>query len=168
MTDSPLFRVLVRGGIISPADLLKVLDASEDAGNRFIMFGSRQEIFFPLIRGVDPEAVELTLRETDLDFLRTRFSRLHDPHQPSNVVSSYVALNVMDTTWWAKGDVYHYLLAGFDYEPRLKINIVDPLQSLVPLFTGNLHFVASREEYHWHLYMRLEDGSGRAPSGGPA
>jgi rubredoxin len=161
MTDFPLFRVLVRGGIISPADLLKVMDASEAAGNRYIMFGSRQEIFFPLTKDVDPEAVELTLLETDLGFLKTQWSRLNDAQQPRNVVSSYVALNVMDTTWWAKGDVYHYLLAGFDYQPKLKISIVDPLQSLVPLFTGNLHFVASQEEYHWHLYTRLPGFSAR-------
>ena len=161
MKDSPLFRVLVKGGIISPADLLKVMDASEAAGNGFIMFGSRQEIFFPLNKGVDPEPVELTLGETDLDFLKTRWSLLHNSPQPSNIVSSYAALNVTDTTWWAKGDVYHYLLAGLDYQPKLKISIVDPLQSLVPLFTGNLHFVASKEEYHWHLYLRLADPSGR-------
>jgi rubredoxin len=71
-----------------------------------------------------------------------------------NIVSSYVAVNIVETTNWVKEDTYHFVIDNFDYKPRLKINIVDPLQSLVPLFTGELNFIASKEENYWYLYIR--------------
>jgi hypothetical protein len=37
----------------------------------------------------------------------------------------------------------------------LKINIVDPLQNLVPLFTGELNFIASTYPAYWYLYVHF-------------
>ena len=50
---------------------------------------------------------------------------------------------------------YLYILEQFNHQPRLKINIVDPKQRLVPLFTGHLNFIASELEDYWYLYLRL-------------
>ena len=44
-----------------------------------------------------------------------------------------LAVNVVETTNWVKEDTYHVIIDNFDYMPRLKINIVDPVQSIVPL-----------------------------------
>src|SRR5512138_3620007 len=44
---SDLIRAFVRGGILSPADLLKIIGISRSLGNRYILFGSRQDIMFP-------------------------------------------------------------------------------------------------------------------------
>ncbi len=71
-----------------------------------------------------------------------------------NIVSSYVAVNVVETTHWVKEDTYNVIIDNFEYKPRLKINIVDPLQSLVPLITGELNFIASKDENYWYLYIR--------------
>src|SRR5690606_36412537 len=71
-----------------------------------------------------------------------------------NIVSSYVAVNISETTNWVKEDTYHFVIDNFDFKPKIKINIVDPLQSIVPLLTGEVNFIASREENYWYLYIR--------------
>jgi rubredoxin len=71
-----------------------------------------------------------------------------------NIVTSYVAVNIVETTSWVKEDTYNVIIDSFDYNPKLKINIVDPAQSIVPLFTGELNFVASKEDNYWYLYIR--------------
>jgi rubredoxin len=154
----PLLRVFVKGGVISPADLLKIMDASARAGNTFIMFGSRQDILFPTLEA-DKEAIRDTLETTELEYNFTDSDQLKIPVQLNNIVSSYVAVNIIDTTWWLKEDVYHYVLDSFDYQPQLKVNIIDPLQSLVPLFTGHLNFIASKKEHYWYLYIKQEDNN---------
>ncbi len=160
MTPTSLLRVFAKGGVISPADLLRTMEASSVAGNRFVMFSSRQDILFPA-DGAGAAAAEELLRQGELDFFRTSRDGLKDPLQPRNIVSSYASVNVMDTTWWLKEAVYQQTLANFEGPPRLKVNIVDPVQSLVPLFGGHIHFIASREEHHWHLYLRAGDLSER-------
>jgi len=156
MIPPSLLRVFAKGGVISPADLLRTMDASSAAGNRFVMFSSRQDILFPVDESGAPAAEEI-LHQGGLDFFRTSREALSDPEQPRNIVSSYASVNVMDTTWWLKEAVYQQTLANFEGQPRLKVNIVDPVQSLVPLFGGHVHFIASREEHHWHLYLREGD-----------
>src|SRR5690606_9303943 len=53
-------------------------------------------------------------------------------------------------------DLTHYqqLLGTFTHRPQIKINITDPKQAMVPLFTGHLNFVAARQPHYWHLYIR--------------
>lgn len=165
MKPTPLARVFVKGGVISPADLLRVMEASVKAGNSYIMFGSRQDILFPAA-DADVAGMRACLDHTGLEYHITDSLKLKEPFQKENIVSSYVAANVTDATWWLKEDVYHYILDSFDYQPTLKVNIIDPIQSLVPLFTGHLNFIASKQEHYWHLFIRQE-GSGKDPEPWP-
>ncbi|HEY9006322.1 rubredoxin domain-containing protein [Ohtaekwangia sp.] len=145
---SDLIRAFVKGGILSPADLLKIMEISQSLNNKFVLFGSRQDIMFPS-NDVDQQTIDLAFRDIDIDY-----ELGSDQSVFQNIVSSYVAVNVVDTTNWVKEDTYHFVIDNFDYKPRIKINIVDPVQSIVPLFTGELNFIASREDNYWYLYIR--------------
>lgn len=158
MSSYPLMRIFVKGGLISPADLLRVMDVSVEAGNTYIMFGSRQDILFPAAKE-DEKIISEMLKETDMEYNFTDSKSLKDPLQKENIVSSYVGVNIMDTTWWLKEDVYHYVLESFDYQPVFKVNVIDPIQSLVPLFTGHLNFIASKHEHYWYLFIRKEENN---------
>jgi rubredoxin len=145
---SDLIRVFVKGGIMSPADLLKIMDISRSLGNKYVLFGSRQDIMFPS-NGTDEATIERYFRP-----LNTAYELGSDQSLYQNIVSSYVAVNVVETTNWVKEDTFHVVIDNFDYKPKLKINIVDPVQTIVPLFTGELNFIASKEENYWYLYIR--------------
>ncbi len=142
-----LLRVFVYGGILSPSDLLGIMEISEMCGNKYVLFGSRQDIMFP-INDIDKKIVEESFDKLKIDY------EISEENVYQNIVSSYAAVNIMDTTSWVKEDTYYYIIDSFDYRPKLKINIVDPAQSLVPLFTGELNFVASKEDKYWYLYIR--------------
>jgi rubredoxin len=145
---SDLIRAFVKGGILSPADLLKIMSISQSVGNKYVIFGSRQDIMFPS-NGIELSRIENSFASIHIDSELGSDSSVYQ-----NIVSSYVAVNVVETTNWVKEDTYHYVIDNFDYRPKLKINIVDPLQTLVPLFTGELNFIASKEENYWYLYIR--------------
>lgn len=145
---SSLIRAFVRGGFLSPVDLLKIMELSASFGNDYILFGSRQDIMFPS-NNLPEDHLEKAFHAINIDY-----ELAGDQSVYQNIVSSYVAVNVVETTRWLKEDTYNVLIDSFEYKPRLKINIVDPLQSLVPLFTGEFNFIASREENYWYLYIR--------------
>jgi rubredoxin len=145
---SDLIRVFVKGGFLSPADLLKLMDLSKSLGNKHILFGSRQDILFPL-RSAEEVQLQVLFNSIHIDYELGNDQSIYQ-----NIVSSYAAVNIVDTTTWLKEDTYNVIIDSFDYKPKVKINIVDPLQSLVPLFTGELNFLASKEENYWFLYIR--------------
>jgi rubredoxin len=145
---SDLIRAFVKGGILSPADLLKIMEISKTLDNKFVLFGSRQDIMFPS-NGADEKYLEVLFRKIKIDFEVGGDSSVYQ-----NIVSSYVAVNVSETTNWVKEDTYHFVIDNFDYRPKIKINIVDPVQSIVPLLTGEVNFIASSEENYWYLYIR--------------
>ena len=152
---SDLVRAFVKGGILSPADMLRIMNISQSVGNKFVVFGSRQDIMFPS-QGEDLSKIENAFAAIDIDCeLGSDQSLYH------NIVSSYVAVNVVETTNWVKEDTYHFVIDNFDYKPRLKINIVEPLRSLVPLLTGELYVIASREEGR-RLRRRATNGTARS------
>lgn len=148
VNKNSLIRAFVRGGFLSPLDLLKIMELSKSFGNDYILFGSRQDIMFPS-NNLPEDRLEKAFRAINIDF-----ELAGDQSVYQNIVSSYVAVNVVETTPWVKEDTYNVIIDSFDYKPRLKINLVDPVQSLVPLFTGELNFIASREENYWYLYIR--------------
>lgn len=145
---SDLIRAFVRGGILSPADMLKIMDISKKLGNKYVHFGSRQDIMFPA-NGTDEATIRQAFTAIGIDY-----ELGSDQSVYQNIVSSYVAVNVTETTNWVKEDTYHFVIDNFDYKPKIKINIVDPIQSIIPLFTGELNFIASKEENYWYMYVR--------------
>ena len=147
MQKEDLVRVFVKGGIISPGDFLKMIQTVDTLGTSYIHLGSRQDVLFPL-------------KNKNLESLDSTFNTIDTPYDTDgeefqNIVSSYPAIDVMPTTHWLASHTYHYVLDTFDYKPKLKINITDPVQRLVPLFTGNINFVASSIENYWYLYLRF-------------
>jgi rubredoxin len=145
---SDLIRVFVKGGFLSPADLLKIMNFSRSLGNDYVLFGSRQDIMFPS-NGADEKYLNEAFKEIQIEYELGSDQSVHQ-----NIITSYVAVNVVETTNWVKEDTYNVIIDSFDYKPKLKINIVDPLQSIVPLLTGELNFIASKEENYWYLYIR--------------
>lgn len=142
-----LLRVFIKGGMIRPNALKHVLQASLIVGNDFVLFGSREDILFPVINGKLLEALNyLTQHHIDFEYGN------RDAYQ--NIVSSAIALEITKRTPWLNLEKYTTLLKSFQYTPRLKINITDPKQSMVPLFTGHLNFIAAEREDYWYFYVR--------------
>ncbi len=143
-----LARVFVKGGILSPGDFARVIEVAQALGSDYIHLGSRQDILFP-VQEEEEKAVDM-------------LSSLPLPYEyglkkQQNIVSSYITLDVVPTTRWLAPHIYHYVLDSFDYAPTHKINICDPLQGMVPLFTGNINFVASTLDNYWYLYIRYSE-----------
>ncbi|WP_346759322.1 rubredoxin [Agaribacillus aureus] len=149
ITKKDLVRVFVKGGILSPGDFLKIIKTANKLGSDSIHFGSRQDILFP-VKNYSKEDLDKTF-----DSIQTNYEINQESYQ--NIVSSYVALDVLPRKSWLAPHIYHYILDSFKYRPKFKINIVDPSQSLVPLFTGNLNFVASSQDNYWFLYLRFSE-----------
>lgn len=140
-----LQRFQVKGGIISPGELLKLMDKAETIGLDALHFGSRQDILFP------EKNDNKDIAEDHQNFDSNMFAL--PEHQ--NIMSSYVSIDIFKSTVWLRGTTYLYILEEFRYAPKLKINIVDPKQQMVPLFSGELNFIASEYEDYWFLYCKL-------------
>lgn len=138
-------RVFIPGGILSPGDLLKICDACRSAGIKDIAFGSRQEI----LARFDP------VRKTDLMSALMPLSFHYDlmDSQAHNIVSSFPAAGLLPSTSWMIAGTYLDILESFHAQPRLKVNIVDPQQGLVPPLSGHLNFLCSAYPNYWQLYV---------------
>lgn len=139
-----LTRLIVKGGVISPGELKEVVAMGLSQGQKSLSFGSRQDIIFP--EGFDT-----------IDKDKTGKHHFVFPNEQSgnNIVSSYVSTDIFRNTPWLTGNKFLYVLEQFKEHPKLKINITDPKQQLVPLFTGQVNFIASEHEDYWFLYLRL-------------
>ena len=142
--SNQLNRLIVKGGVLSPGELNYICESVESLGLKTISFGARQDILLPK-----------DITSEDL----TQFEKLKiveaDEVGVENIVSSYVCADIFPSTSWLTGDRYLYLLEQFGAKSKLKINLTDPKQRLVPLFTGNINFIASDHEDYWYLYVRL-------------
>ena len=137
-------RLIVKGGVISPGELREIVNMSLNQGLKAISFGSRQDIIFS--DGLLAEDKEITDKH-HLVF--------PDEKSGNNIVSSYVSTDIFANTPWLTGNKFLYILEQFKEQPKLKVNITDPKQQLVPLFTGHINYVASHHEDYWFLYIRL-------------
>lgn len=149
MEVKDLVRVFVKGGIISPGDFLKILLVAEELGARRVHFGSRQDILFPATEK-NKEILDETFQSINTEYEINTF-------QFQNISSSYVAQDILPGKQWLASHIYQYVLKSFNYRPSLRINIVDPSQSLVPLFTGQINFIASNQENYWYVYLFFRD-----------
>ncbi|APY12632.1 rubredoxin [Seonamhaeicola sp. S2-3] len=138
------YRLMINGGVLSPAELKYICEAAEALGLNAISFGSRQDIIFP-------EKINETkfTQFNKIKFVKPKRDKVE------NIASSYVSAEILASTSWLTSDKYLYVLEQFKYTPKLRINVTDPKQRLVPLFTGNVNFIASEHEDYWYLYVRL-------------
>lgn len=141
-----LNRLIINGGVLSPGELKYICEAAESLGLKYISFGSRQDILFPQDTKVEQlaEFEKLRIVEGGKD-------------KVENIVSSYVSTDIFPSTSWLTSDKYLYIFEQFRHQLKLKVNITDPKQRLVPLFTGNINFIASDHEDYWYLYIRLPE-----------
>lgn len=147
MKKTDLIRAFIPGGVLTPRDLKKIIGIARDLGNEVVHFGSRQDIMFP--------GDEVDQKKLDEEFGSIQTNYEWSGRRYQNIVTSYVAVDLMPSTSWITSGTYYNVLEYFDYRPRLKINITDLKQSLVPLFNGQLNFVASGHEDYWYLFLKL-------------
>ncbi|MEL0650175.1 rubredoxin domain-containing protein [Algibacter sp. TI.3.09] len=140
------YRLRINGGVLSPGELKYICEAAEGLGLDAISFGSRQDIIFP--EEIDKEKFS---QFDKIQFIKPKRDGIE------NIVSSYVSADILPSTSWLTSDRYLYILEQFKHDLKLRINIIDPKQRLVPLFTGNVNFIASESEDYWYLYVRLPE-----------
>ncbi|MET1258221.1 rubredoxin [Flagellimonas sp. DF-77] len=152
LKNDDLSRILLKGGVTSPGELKDGIALLELAGLETVSFGSRQDLLFSLP----------TTKKSELEQRAGYSTQIVTDRSYQNIVSSYVSADIFDMTYWLKGSTYLYILEEFDFSPKLKVNITDPKQRLVPIFNGNLNFIASEEEDYWYLNMLLPHWKKRA------
>jgi rubredoxin len=151
MKDYSLLKINLMGGIVSPGTLQYILSAAREAGVREVRFGARQQILMYVkaetVRGSGIVELKKKLYESKIDF------EIDSDNYP-NIITSYCAEEVFPTGQWISEGIYNDIFDGFDYQPKLKVNVSDFQQSFTPFFTGNLNFIASNTQNFWYLYVR--------------
>jgi rubredoxin len=151
MKDYSLLKINLMGGIVSPGTLQYILSAAREAGVREVRFGARQQILMYVkaetVRGSGIVELKKKLYNSKIDFEI-------DTDDFPNIITSYCAEEVFPTGQWISEGIYNDIFDGFDYQPKLKVNVSDFQQSFTPFFTGNLNFIASNTQNFWYLYVR--------------
>ncbi|HEX5154804.1 MAG TPA: rubredoxin [Parafilimonas sp.] len=147
MTKFQTYILPFKAGIISPGYLDNILQVAAAGRIEHVSFSLRQEmvIHVPLSKIQD---FEHGCREQNI---------IAHPLKKivPNIVSSYIATGLSMQETWLREGIYKDVFELFDYDPQLKINVCDHLQSFVPLFTGHLNWIASEQVHYWYLYIRL-------------
>lgn len=140
-------KVNIPGGIISAGDLAEILDSAGRCDVKYIRFGNRQQLYLL----TEPEKIKDIEREL---ITADIFYELDENSFP-NICSSYVCTDLFSGTRWLSEGVFKDVLNSFDFSPRLKVNITDARQSLIPTLSGNLNFIAAELNNYWHFYIRF-------------
>lgn len=146
------FRILAKGGILTTTHLLNILKIAKLGGTNFVHFGSRQDVLF-YVDDISLEMAKEAFGDLETDFV----VRGQVKQNAQNIVSSYVASDLMASTPWVSSGSILHVLENFKYKPKLRVNIADPAQTLVPLLFGHLNFIASPIQHFWYLYIRRYD-----------
>lgn len=141
------FKINFKGGIVSPGYLYNLLENLEQAGVKQVRFGLRQQLLIDAAKK-DYEKIATALKTIDADY------EMNKDDYP-NISSSYPATEIFIRDTWLSEGVYKDIFDQFDYKPRLKINIADSNQTFMPFFTGNINWIASKQNHFWHLYVRF-------------
>lgn len=142
-----LIKINLPGGIVPAGDLLTILEAAERAEVEHVQFGHRQQLLFE-VAAAHRRSLLRTLSQAGI-------TCEVDADKHPNISSSYVVEDVFHNTAWLREGVYRDILDLFDYQPQLKINLLDRHQTFVPFFTGNLNFIASDTSNYWYCCVRF-------------
>lgn len=144
--EKNLIRINLRGGMLPIGKLSNILNACEALQLDTIHLGARQDVLLHTTEK-NTEVLSRHFGTPKIDFEVNR-------NEFPNIISSYIAEDIFSTHPWVSESMYQDILNSFEYTTRLKINIVDPSQGIVPLFTGNLNFICSSHLNFWHLYIK--------------
>jgi rubredoxin len=147
MEKKQLIKINLPGGVASAGDFYEMLIIAQNAGAGQIRFGNRQQLYFE----VDAEQLE----DLEFDMLGAGIDHEINSDQFPNITSSYIADGIFNQENWLKEGVYKDIFDLFDYQPELKINLVDSNQTFAPFFTGNFNFISSPVSNYWYLYIRF-------------
>lgn len=139
--------VYTNGGIVSPGELRKIAMLAQQFGAGYLQLGNRQQICFSIQEEV---AQKFKVR---MELLALKYSI--GTHETYNIICSALVKDILKTKVWLTEGEYRDILESFDFQPEIAINIVDPEQYAIPMFTGVLNFVASSVENYWNVYFSL-------------
>jgi len=145
--DIRRLKINLPGGIVSIGKLHTLLAIFKEAAIEEMSFGNRQQLVI-LANHKQYKLLDLLLSNSNVLFE-------WDADDYPNMVSSYVTDEVFANNSWLSEGVYKDVLDAFNYQPRLKINMVDRLQNLVPFFTGNMNYISSEISNYWYLCIRF-------------
>jgi rubredoxin len=152
MKSNHIIKINALGGIFTPLKLKKIVQIAHKHQAKHINFGSRQEIYFNIHNDYLFEFdEEMQLAAIDFEI---------DAEKNPNIVSSYPAEGIFSVDYWLSEGIYKDIFDLFDFQPKLKINISDKNQSLIPFFSGELNFISSETYQYWYLYLNLSNKSG--------
>jgi rubredoxin len=136
-----------KGGIISPGYLKEVLQLAADARIETVYFGLRQQLIIDVPASYF-NTFDKACRQKQINFEMKR-------NALPNIVSSYAAAGIFTGDTWLREGAFKDVFNLFDYTPKLKLNICDSTQQLVPFFTGHINWISSPSAHFWYLYIRL-------------
>lgn len=146
-TQQHIIKINLPGGIVSPGDLHEILSISEKCNVEHVRFGNRQQLLFK-VNAADLEEIQERFLVHDIAYET-------DNDAFPNILSSYITEEIFPNSLWLTEGVYKDILDGFNHRPKLKVNVVDYYQNLIPFFTGNLNFIASETSNFWYFYIRF-------------
>ena len=148
----PYLRISTQGGVITPDELqrLAILAKKWALGKIEVVF--RQDL---LVACTDTQVASLRQQLGIQGFMVEDAKAVHP-----NIVSSLVAQNIFPQLSWLRSGDYLDILDEFTFQPRLKINLIDPTQELIRPLTGELNFIASPTPSFWYMVINLSELGG--------
>ncbi|MBL7649766.1 MAG: rubredoxin [Candidatus Hydrogenedentes bacterium] len=129
------------GGRIPLSVLRHAAELTMVHGNGTMALGSRQEL---ILGGIQSSSRDRIRRE--LGGLLVE----HHPRRPNIVTTRPMAGRAGRTPWLSDG-AYDSVLSQFMTAPAIPVNLSDPRQDVLPLYTGQINFIASTEPGYWHV-----------------
>jgi rubredoxin len=142
-----IIKINLPGGFVSAGDLYEILIITENVGAVDVRFGNRQQLFFS-VNDEHLEDMETAMLQADIAY------EIDEDNYP-NMISSYVSDTIFSNDSWLREGVYRDIFDSFNYQPRLKINLIDRQQAFIPFFNGNFNFISSDVSNYWYLYVRF-------------
>ncbi|MEG8945770.1 rubredoxin [Rosettibacter firmus] len=131
-----------KGGIVY-TELLRTIISIE---NVKFYFGCRQNLYLVINSHQVDEIYEL-LKQRNINCFLYKEGY-------SNIVSSYLAIDIFDTNAWLTESIFDEILDSFDLYHKLKINIVNLEQNFVSPFDADLCFIPSKYPNFWYLLIK--------------
>lgn len=129
------------GGRIPFSVLRRAAELAMVHGNGTLRLGSRQELILCELPGSSRDRVRRELGSLLVE---------HHPRRP-NIVTTRPVCGRADRTPWLSDGAYDSVLSQFVSPPAMAVNLSDPRQASLPLYTGQINFVASPEPAYWRV-----------------